>query len=62
MGFECLVGGGCGTGIGYWLGFVGVEPGLGLEHGLGPGLGGRIESGWVIGGCILLTQRRWFVC
>ena len=61
MGFECLVGGGCGTGIGYWPGFVGVEPGLALEPGPGPELGGGIGSAWVIGGCILSRQRRWFV-
>lgn len=58
VGFGCLVRGGCGTGIGYWLGFDGVGLGLGLEPGPGPGLGGGIESGWVIGGCILLRQRR----
>lgn len=45
--FGCLVGGERGTGIEYWLGFVGVGLGLGLEPGPGPGpgLGGGIESG-----------------
>ena len=63
VGFGCLVGGDCEIEIGYWLGFAAVGLELGLEPGPGPGLGlgGGIESGWVIGDCILPRQRRWFV-